>query len=517
MANLANLLANGGTATITYLDDSVDPIVEPLDGFATVDQIMDRFPEEVYNKSRDSHLYKFMEALCGDSGAGILKKQSYMARLKNEGALLTFKDLDTFYTQHFVFPRLPDERYEQIADEIDTETDILTKQEWDSIRALDDMYRNRIKLFFQSTRMGNSPEGMALAAEAGSGVHCDIWENYKAFYDGMSDDPLGIDYQGQTTSPAEFVVIPRIVAADGSGQGPSYISELNQTPAHVYVQQWSGGTAYVTGDIVTPNQVASPKSSRAHFYYVTTGGTSNVTQPTWHIDGTAVTDGSGVVFLDVGTTLDDLSYNEAGDNSADPDANDMVRFDPEYEHNMVHVMDQVKPVGTLMSIQVAGQHFVPIFDDTGAQYNPTARASSNNFKVTRYVTGRVAVNWPPTDDVTGDNSAGFWIVGGEERQQKDFPLIARDRIVIWQTVDNAHAYTNLALDEEETDAYNTPGFYGGDLPTYPKYRSQHRGPTQGDFALIFPFLHNAPKDDTFTPVKAIALQTTPLILEGRHK
>jgi hypothetical protein len=153
-------------------------------------------------------------------------------------------------------------------------------------------------------------------------------------------------------------------------------------------------------------------------------------------------------------------------------------------------------------------------DDQGNPYLATARASSLNFKVTRFVTGRTAVNWPPTDDVTGDNSAGFWLVSGEERQQKDFPLVARDRIVIWQTVENAHGYTNDAVLDP---TYNTDDFYGGDMPTYPQFRSQHRGPTQGDFSLIFPFLQGAPKDDTFEPIKAVSLQTTPLILEGRHK
>ena len=57
-----------------------NPVVEPIDGPLFIEHLMLRFPEEIYSKSRDSHIYRLLTALAGDSGAGILKKKSLMAR-----------------------------------------------------------------------------------------------------------------------------------------------------------------------------------------------------------------------------------------------------------------------------------------------------------------------------------------------------------------------------------------------------------------------------------------------------
>ena len=124
------------------------------------------------------------------------------------------------------------------------------------------------------------------------------------------------------------------------------------------------------------------------------------------------------------------------------------------------------------------------------------------------------MDWPTVDTITGDRTAAHWVQSGVENQQVDFPLVAITHPVIWQTVDNAHAYTDGAITDP---AYNTDDFYGGFIPAYPKYRSEHIGPTQGDFSLIFPLLQSAPTDDIFAAYKAIANQNTPILLEGRHK
>ncbi len=507
MTSLDSLTTDGSSPQFTYIDNPPSPLVEPLDGFATVDQVFDRFPEEVYNQSRDSHLYLFLQALCGDSGAGVLKKQSYIARLKNEGALLVYQDLDTFYTQSFTFPRLPDEIYV----DLDPTADILTKQEWDQISLADDKYRNRIKNFFNATRLGNSPDGIALAAEAGSGIHCDVFENYKAYYDLLSDDPLGIDFQGVTNSPHEYVVIPRVINPDGTVGDAGYTSTLQQTSAtqYAYATEWAINTTYAV------NQIVYPTVPDGHFYIITAQtGNSGVTQPPFstYVLGETFVQGN-ITYMDIGTSIDDYTYNTTGDNTANPAAGTYPQLDPLIESNMVHTIDELRPVGALMTIQVAQQHFVPIIDDLGNPYTPTARASSNNFKLNRFVTGNTNVAWPDVDTVTGDRSQGRWIQSGVENQQIDFPLVPITHPVIWQTVDNTHAYTDGALTDA---AYGTDDFYGGIIPVYPKYRSEHTGPTQGDFSLIFPFLQSAPTDDVFSSDKAIAKQSTPVVLEARH-
>lgn len=127
----------------------------------------------------------------------------------------------------------------------------------------------------------------------------------------------------------------------------------------------------------------------------------------------------------------------------------------------------------------------------------------------RYVTGRTDVAWPSVDP-----TKGYWVQAGIENQQMQLPLVNRTHPTIYLTIDNVHAYTEEALFDP---TYGTEDFYGGDIPAYPRYRSEHRGPTQGTFQLIFPFLQNAPKDDSFVATKAVAAQTTPLVIEKAAK
>src|SRR3954468_54036 len=170
MPTLQQLTDQPGADPPLVVDQASTNQIEPLAGPVSIDDLMDRFPDTVYDQSRDTHLFKFISALCGDSGAGLLKKQTFLARLRNEGDLLTFRDLDTFYVQHLRFPRLRSEMYPTL----DPSTDILTKSEWDEIQRCDLLYYHRVQLFMHSTRLGSTPQGMQLAAEAGSGVHCDV-------------------------------------------------------------------------------------------------------------------------------------------------------------------------------------------------------------------------------------------------------------------------------------------------------------------------------------------------------
>src|SRR5687767_3676974 len=112
MPSLHSLLSSSSTV---FTDQA--PQIEPLDGPTRTMEIMDRFPEAVYQQGPDTHLFKFMEALCGDAGAGLIKKQSYLARLADEAEILQYTDLDNFYVQHFSFRRLRNEIYD-----LDTDT-----------------------------------------------------------------------------------------------------------------------------------------------------------------------------------------------------------------------------------------------------------------------------------------------------------------------------------------------------------------------------------------------------------
>lgn len=214
MPTLAQLVGTGTDPTLTQVSPS-SPVVEPLDGPTTVDDVMDRFPEEVYQQGRDSHLYRLLSALGGDSGAGLIKAQAYASRLKFEAEFLNFSTLDDLYGVQFRFKRLKDETYPSY----NPDTDALTPTVWDAILLADQHYRQRVAEFFTATRYGNSPSGLTLAAQAGSGVECEIVENYRWIFDQFSDDPLGLPFEGTTNSTSEFVVIPRFINSPDSSLG----------------------------------------------------------------------------------------------------------------------------------------------------------------------------------------------------------------------------------------------------------------------------------------------------------
>ncbi len=190
------------SSTTSFADNWV--IVEPLGGPTTVEDVMDRFPPDVYQQSRDTHLYALLNALCGDSGAGLAKKQAYIARLAYEASFLNFKVLDQIYEAQFQMHRLYSETYEGIES-----TDANTDDLWERAQLADNAYFTRVKEFWTGTRSGNSPTGIETVAQAGSGLECEIVEHYKYIYDQFSDDPLGLSPDGISIAAEEFVVIPR--------------------------------------------------------------------------------------------------------------------------------------------------------------------------------------------------------------------------------------------------------------------------------------------------------------------
>jgi len=207
MPSLAQLTGAGADPIITVYTTTIN-MVEPLDGPTSIDDVMDRFPEEVYQQGRDTHLYRLMQALGGDAGAGYIKKQLFAQRLMFEAEFINFQVLDDFYAAQFRFNRLLAETYPY-----DAAVDGLTPEEWDQIQLADQSYRHRLADFFTATRYGNSPEGLAIMTQAGSGIKSDIVEHYRYIYDQYSDDKLGLEPEGTTISTAEFVAIPRFLNA----------------------------------------------------------------------------------------------------------------------------------------------------------------------------------------------------------------------------------------------------------------------------------------------------------------
>jgi hypothetical protein len=204
MATLNQYNVNN-TNGLLYFSLIENPVVEPLDGPLFVEHLMARFPEETYTKSRDSHLYRFLTAIVGDSGSGLLKKQSLFARLQFESAALGFKGLDKLYSPLINFGRISGEKYS-----IDPKTSALTSEEWDAIKSADNAYRSRAFSYLQAARQGGTPSGLAAAASAAIGRPTQIVENYKHLFDSLSDNPIGYDKIGLTNSTSEFVIRPTV-------------------------------------------------------------------------------------------------------------------------------------------------------------------------------------------------------------------------------------------------------------------------------------------------------------------
>lgn len=427
-----NQLGNGSDPTLVNAVTS-NPVVEPLDGPSTVDQVFDRFPEEVYQQGKDSHLYRFLTALGGDAGAGFIKTQAYTTRLQWEAEFLAFGVLDSLYASQFRFNRLANETYSGL----NPQTDALTPDQWNQVEAADQSYRQRMAEFWTATRSGNTPDGLATMAQAGLGLECEVVENYKWVFDQMSDDPLGLQPMGTTNSVYEFVIVPRFLNS---------VVESN----YEYTQTYP--FAYIFNTALMP------------FIRPSLGGSS----PTVTV---SVTNAS------------------------------RSALKPEYERNMIDLLDRLKPTGTLGSVVVDDTRYIEI----GVQ--PGVVGSSERIHVSRLVTGQRSVDWP----ITNPSKAHF-IEGGVEKEAGYFYGSARELPIIFLTIENVHAYTEQALNDP---SYATSSFFSGSPSPQDGYVSEHVGNYSVPMQALYPFLNGLSSDISYVAENAVATHDTPLMLEGR--
>lgn len=437
MPTLTSLQNGTSDPTLVSLANS-NPVVEPLDGPTSVDQVFDRFPEEVYQQGKDSHLYRLLAALGGDAGAGFIKAQVYAERLQWEAEFLNTTALDSFYGYQFTFPRLKSETYAGL----DPNSDALTPPSWDQIELADQAYRQRIAEFWTATREGNTPDGMQVAAQSGIGVECEIVEHYKWVFDQFSDDKLGLTPLGTTVSTGEFVVVPRF-------------KNLANAANFEYTQNYP--TAYAFTPASLPN--ARPAL----------GGT-----------GPSVT-------VSVSTTSD-------------------TALQPQLERNMIDILDRLKSVGTLASVNPDQTRYLDV--PVNAIHGSSERVHAN-----RLVTGQTSITWPPVDP-----SQGYFIEEGVENEATYYQHSARELPIVFLTIEGIHSYTEAALGDS---TYNTSAFFNGvisagGVTTYPyiTYASEFVGFYSAPIQALFPFLNGVSPNVSYLATNAPAIQETPLMLES---
>jgi hypothetical protein len=190
-------------ATGTELVTASMPILEPINAQEIFKNKLNRFGDN-YSISNTSHLFRFLVALCGEAGAGSLKKEMLLPRLEQTLEATHFNDLDRLYGNSLGLPRLSTEVYA-----LDPINEILTQNNWQEIRSKDSSYRERCLIWMRAIIEGPTPLGIRLAAEAAIGVECDVFERYKYVENITSDSPITVNDIGQTDSPNEFVIIPR--------------------------------------------------------------------------------------------------------------------------------------------------------------------------------------------------------------------------------------------------------------------------------------------------------------------
>lgn len=161
---------------------------------------MEHFDGDVYVADSTTLLYKFLDAICGDAGAGALKKQIFIARLSGALDNIYFSDLDYIFGNVHFLSRTSSESYS-----FDPMVDMLTAEQWDEVKVKDAWYRNRIKDFFIACQKGGTFEGVRMAVQSAISCDCDLFEVWRYF------DNFGLgSYIGRAPSSArnELVVRP---------------------------------------------------------------------------------------------------------------------------------------------------------------------------------------------------------------------------------------------------------------------------------------------------------------------
>lgn len=145
-------------------------------------------------------LYKFVDAITGDSGAAVLLKENLLTRFSLALETIYFSDLDyIFGGMHFL------ERFDTESYSYNPQSELLNSDQWDEVSVKDSWYRARIKDFFEAATLGGTPNGIRAAVQAGTSASCEIFEVWR-FQDSYGlTQSLG---RAPVTTRSEFVVKP---------------------------------------------------------------------------------------------------------------------------------------------------------------------------------------------------------------------------------------------------------------------------------------------------------------------
>lgn len=415
------------TSTTPDFTDVIDQrfFIEPLGGPSHPQNYLDRFPEEVYNKTIDSHLVRFMYSLLGPSGIGWLQKNYFEARLLLEEYGIETFDLDTFYGNPLRFPRILEEHYDE------DPKGLLPREKWEEIRAKDAAYRARALDYVRGMRLGNTPGGIALVARSGLGHEVEIVEHYKWIYDQHTDDPLGLQRFGKTDTTSEFVVLPRRELAQSEVQrititgvvtGGTFRLDYNgaeteeieydnadRETVRAFIESVVGvGNVQTRGgplpanalDVIFQNELADSDVPQLRIYSSLTG------------EG-------------VGASVETIKGGiEASQEQA--------FITPRNQRHLQEALDHLRPQNSVVTYK----------ENSGGSerilWNEIT-ATSSYLEVVRYVTGKADVPWP------SPRNAVYWIEPGIEHEGQRVKNDLQFHYAGFHSVGTITAYTEAAL------------------------------------------------------------------------
>jgi hypothetical protein len=146
------------------------PLLAPI----STELRMAHFDEQIYTGTPDTLLYKYVDAICGTTGAGSLLNQSFIARLTNALETIYFNDLDYIFSKTNFLSRSPAESYPY-----NPMTQMLTSDQWNEVKVKDAWFRARIKDFFVACSFGGTPKGIRMCVQAAVGSDCTLLETWR--------------------------------------------------------------------------------------------------------------------------------------------------------------------------------------------------------------------------------------------------------------------------------------------------------------------------------------------------
>jgi hypothetical protein len=470
--------------------------LRPLKGSDSPLNYLDRFPEDVYNKSIDSHLVKFMYALLGPSGVGSTRKEYLEARLILEESGLETFNLDSFYGDPFRFGRILEETYGQDS------RSTLSRQDWEVIRAKDARYRNRAIDFINGARAGGTPLGIRLVARSGLGHEVEIIENYRYIYDKLTDDPLGLDKYGQTNSTEEFVVVPRRELPQSNLQVLTITG--NPTGGFFTLFYPVGDESRNTTQSIGYNAPAS--SVQSFLEQISSIGPGNIMVTGGPLPNTPIKIlftgklanrdiphlASSSQLLGGTSPLISVTDERSGINQTE----EIVGIGPRDGYYLKTALDKIRPVSSIVTFGRG----------SGLKTNQAwskALATSQYHEVLRYVTGQTGVVWPRIDANNYN-----WI---EKSIEKQAPRVFNDfqhQYAGFHNISEVLAYTEeaVALPSYLTDQWALDKF------TYKNNQVGRFGALQ---QFLFPFLRLNTNDLlVYTPDRVPADYAEPLTISA---